>query len=158
MSSLSLTEHQAVAHAAATEILTARVGQEEYGLDILAVQEIRRYEPATRIANAPAHLLGVIDLRGVVVPIVDLRLHLGAPADVQPSTVTVIVNVGPRTVGLVVDAVSEVVNLAVDQIRPPPAVVTSERTAFIVGLANLGTAADRRLLLITCIPTLLSDL
>ncbi|MEK8034806.1 chemotaxis protein CheW [Ideonella sp. DXS29W] len=155
MSSLSAVEHRAVAHAAATEVLTARVGHEEYGLDILAVQEIRRYEPATRVANSPEHLLGVVDLRGVVVPIVDLRLHLGVPAAVGPGTVTVIVNVGPRTVGLVVDAVSEVVNLAAEQIRPPPAIVSSDRTAFIVGLVSLGSATERRMLLLVHLETLL---
>src|SRR5574343_807420 len=136
MTALTVIEHQALEAAAPREVLTSRLGAEEYGIDILAVQDIRRFETATRIANAPAHVLGVMNLRGVIVPILDLRRLLGLPAENGTNTVTVVVNVGTRTVGLVVDAVSDVVALAPEQIQPKPALGPQVGSDFIVGLAQ----------------------
>jgi len=157
MTSLSVIEHRAVA-TAALEVLTSRIGAEDYGIDILSVREIRRYEPPTRIANAAAHLLGVMNLRGVIVPIVDLRRRLGLPAEHGHDTVTVVVDVAGRTVGLVVDAVSDVVALQPEHIRPRPALNGRTDADFIVGLASLDGASGNRLLLLTDLPALLRDL
>lgn len=161
MTALSLIEHQAVQAVQSVvpgEVLTCRLGAEEYGMDILAVQEIRRFEAPTRIANAAAHMRGVMNLRGVIVPIVDLRHLLQMPADIGASTVTVVVRVNGRTVGLVVDAVSDVVALAPDQIQPPPAFSAAVHADFIVGLAQLSSAEGQRLLLLLDLGALLRDL
>src|SRR5262245_53933128 len=104
------------------EFLTFRLGAEEYGIDILRVQEIRSYEAPTRIANAPAFIKGVVNLRGVIVPIVDLRLKLGCEsAEYNHFTVVIVLNVRGRVVGAVVDSVSDVLELNGEQIRPAPA-------------------------------------
>lgn len=158
MTALSVIENQALQTATPREVLTARLGAEEYGLDILAVQEIRRYEPATRIANAPAHVLGVMNLRGVIVPILDMRHMLGLPAENGVNTVSVVVNVGSRTVGLVVDAVSDVVALPTDQIQPRPALGSAVDAGFIVGLVQLSTGDTHRLLQLVDLTALLRDL
>ena len=127
------------------EYLTFRLGAEEYGIDILRVQEIRSYEPPTRIANAPAFLKGVVNLRGVIVPIVDLRLKLGCDsAEYNHFTVVIVLNVRGRVVGAVVDSVSDVLELAGDAIRPAPAMSSTLDTGFITGI---GSVADRMLIL-----------
>ena len=141
------TAHQ-TAHQIAPngEYLTFRLGAEEYGIDILRVQEIRSYEPPTRIANAPAFIKGVVNLRGVIVPIVDLRLKLGCDrADYNHFTVVIVLNVRGRVVGAVVDAVSDVLALAGAAIRPAPALSARFDTGFITGI---GSVADRMLILI----------
>jgi purine-binding chemotaxis protein CheW len=157
MTAISIIENNAIASAAPPEVLAARLGAEEYGIDILAVQEIRRYEAPTRIANAARHLLGVMNLRGVIVPIVDLRHRLGLPAGYDVNTVTVVVNVAGRTVGLVVDSVSDVVALQPEQVRPRPGLGGQADIDFIVGIATLEGAEGPRLLLLLDIPALLRD-
>src|SRR3954447_24297314 len=119
-----VARHEA-ARAAATqsggEFLTFRLGAEEYGIDILKVQEIRSYEAPTRIANAPAFIKGVVNLRGVIVPIVDLRLKLGCDSNAYNSfTVVIVLNVKGRVVGAVVDSVSDVLELPGDAVKPVP--------------------------------------
>ena len=100
------------------EYLTFRLGEEEYGIDILKVQEIRGYEQPTRIANAPSFIKGVVNLRGVIVPIVDMRLKFGlGSAEYNDFTVVIILNLGARVVGMVVDSVSDVMALSPEQIR-----------------------------------------
>ncbi|MDN3919753.1 chemotaxis protein CheW [Roseateles violae] len=128
------------------EYLTFRLGAEEYGIDILKVQEIRSYEPPTRIANAPEFIKGVVNLRGVIVPIVDLRLKLGCPtAEYNSFTVVIVLNVRNRVVGAVVDSVSDVLELARDAIRPAPELsAASVDTSFITGI---GAVNDRMLIL-----------
>jgi purine-binding chemotaxis protein CheW len=127
------------------EYLTFRLGAEEYGIDILRVQEIRSYEPPTRIANAPAFLKGVVNLRGVIVPIVDLRLKLGCDsAEYNHFTVVIVLNVHGRVVGAVVDSVSDVLELAGETIRPAPVMNSTIDTGFITGI---GSVADRMLIL-----------
>lgn len=167
MTAITTIEHGAVsavsninaAQAAATrEVLTARLAGEEYGLDILAVQEIRRYEPPTRIANAPHQLLGIMNLRGVIVPIVDLRVRLGLPAENGMNTVTVVVNVGGRTVGLVVDSVSDVVALNTARIQPRPQLGHHVDADLVVGLYQLDTPEGQRLLMLADLGVLLRDL
>ena len=125
--------------ASAGEYLTFRLGEEEYGIDILRVQEIRSYESPTRIANTPEFLRGVVNLRGVIVPIVDLRLKLSCgSADFNPFTVVIVLNVRGRVIGAVVDAVSDVCELGGDQIKPAPLMNSHVDMSYITGIANVG--------------------
>lgn len=127
------------------EFLTFRLGSEEYGIDILRVQEIRSYEPPTRIANAPSFIKGVVNLRGVIVPIVDLRLKLGCDsANYDEFTVVIVLNVKGRVVGAVVDSVSDVLQLSKDAVKAAPELASSMDTGFITGIGNVG---DRMLIL-----------
>ncbi len=125
---------------ASAEYLTFRLGGEEYGIDILRVQEIRSYENPTRIASAPAHILGVVNLRGVIVPVVDLRIKLGcSKVEYNGLTVVIVLNVKGRVVGTVVDSVSDVLELPREQVRPAPEMASSTvDTAFITGIASVG--------------------
>jgi purine-binding chemotaxis protein CheW len=121
------------------EFLTFRLGAEEYGIDILRVQEIRSYEPPTRIANAPAFIKGVVNLRGVIVPIVDLRVKLGCDTvEYNEFTVVIVLNVAGRVVGAVVDSVSDVLELSQDCVKPAPELASSVDTSFITGIGNVG--------------------
>ncbi|HEX4909993.1 MAG TPA: chemotaxis protein CheW [Permianibacter sp.] len=130
----------------AMEILTFTLGNEEYGIDILKVQEIRGYETTTHIANAPPFIKGVINLRGTIVPIVDLRIRFNVgEATYDEFTVVIILNVGNRVVGMVVDGVSDVLALAEDNIKPPPQLSSTINIAFIRGL---GTLEKRMIILI----------
>jgi purine-binding chemotaxis protein CheW len=127
------------------EFLTFRLGAEEYGIDILKVQEIRSYEQPTRIANAPSFIKGVVNLRGVIVPIVDLRLKLSCEtAEYNSFTVVIVLNVRGRVVGAVVDSVSDVLELGKDTIKPSPELSSSIDSQFITGI---GSVADRMLIL-----------
>jgi purine-binding chemotaxis protein CheW len=127
------------------EFLTFRLGAEEYGIDILKVQEIRSYEQPTRIANAPAFIKGVVNLRGVIVPIVDLRIKLGCDtAEYNSFTVVIVLNVKGRVVGAVVDSVSDVLALDAQTIKPAPEMSSAVDTSFITGIGSVG---DRMLIL-----------
>ncbi len=128
------------------EYLTFRLGAEEYGIDILKVQEIRGYENPTRIANAPSFIKGVINLRGVIVPIVDLRIKFGlGDAEYNEFTVVIILNVHDRVVGMVVDSVSDVLELAPSDVREAPDLSAVVDASYIIGL---GTVAERMLILV----------
>ena len=131
---------------AGNEYLAFKLGQEEYGIDILKVQEIRGYESVTRIANAPDFIKGVINLRGIIVPIVDMRIkfNLGEPRYDQ-FTVVIILSIAGRVVGMVVDSVSDVTTLQPEQIRPAPEMGTALNTDYLVGL---GTLEERMLILL----------
>jgi purine-binding chemotaxis protein CheW len=132
---------------ALNEFLTFRLGKEEYGIEILKVQEIRGYEQPTAIANAPDFIKGVVNLRGIIVPIVDLRIkfNLGEAA-YDDFTVVIILNVAGRVVGIVVDGVSDVIRLSDEQIRAAPDfAAASFDTRYITGL---GTIEERMLILI----------
>jgi purine-binding chemotaxis protein CheW len=127
------------------EFLTFRLGGEEYGIEILKVQEIRSYEPPTRIANSASFFKGVVNLRGVIVPIVDLRLKFGCEsADYNDFTVVIVLNIRGRVVGAVVDSVSDVLELPVEAVRPAPEIDAAVDTSHITGIANV---ADRMLIL-----------
>ncbi len=127
------------------EYLTFRLGAEEYGIDILKVQEIRGYEQPTRIASAPAFIKGVVNLRGVIVPIVDLRLRFGLGAvEYNSFTVVIILNVGGRVIGIVVDSVSDVLELPPDAVHDAPEMPAVVDSNCIVGL---GTVGERMLIL-----------
>lgn len=128
------------------EFLAFTLGQEEYGIDILLVQEIRGYEPVTRIANAPDFIKGVVNLRGTIIPVVDMRIkfNLGTPTYDQ-FTVVIILNIAGRVIGMVVDSVSDVTTLTPDQMRPAPEVGTVFDTDYLIGL---GSIAERMLILV----------
>jgi purine-binding chemotaxis protein CheW len=136
------------------EYLSFRLGAEEYAIDILQVQEIRAHEPVTRIANAPTFIKGVINLRGDIVPIVDLRVKFGlANTGVDAFTVVIILNIGGRVTGVVVDAVSDVVGLLPEQVRPAPNLGAAIEAGFIKGLAPV----DGRMLIVVDIARLLTS-
>jgi purine-binding chemotaxis protein CheW len=138
----------------AGEYLTFTLGSEEYAIDILKVQEIRGYEPPTLIANAPAFIKGVINLRGIIVPVVDLRIKFNlGKVEYTPFTVVIILNVAGRVVGAVVDAVSDVISLTPAQIKPAPDFSGSFDTKYILGLA----AQDARMMIVTDIERLMTS-
>ena len=128
------------------EFLAFKLGAEEYGIDILRVQEIRGYEAVTRIANAPEFIKGVINLRGIIIPVVDMRIKfkLGEPVYDQ-FTVVIILNIGGRVVGMVVDSVSDVTTLTPEQIKAAPDMGTAFSSEYMLGL---GTIDERMLILI----------
>jgi purine-binding chemotaxis protein CheW len=126
--------------------LSFRLGEEEYAIDILKVQEIRGYDSVTRIAGAPEFIKGVTNLRGVIVPIVDLRLKFGLGQAVYDAfTVVIILNLGSRVVGVVVDAVCDVLTLGPESLRPAPEIVSVMKTEHLRGL---GVLEDRMLILL----------
>jgi purine-binding chemotaxis protein CheW len=128
------------------EYLTFTLGNEEYGIDILRVQEIRGYDAVTRIANAPPFIKGVINLRGLIVPIVDMRIKLGVgQPEYHAFTVVIILNIGPRVIGIVVDGVSDVLMLEPEQVKPAPEFGGSFGTRYLLGL---GTVGERMLVLV----------
>jgi purine-binding chemotaxis protein CheW len=120
------------------EFLSFRLGAEEYGIDILKVQEIRNYAAVTTIANAPPFIKGVINLRGAIVPIVDLRLKFNVgEVRYDAFTVVIVLNVAGRVIGAVVDSVSDVLILNAGEIRPVPEFAAAVNTRFISGLATV---------------------
>jgi purine-binding chemotaxis protein CheW len=132
------------------QMLTFRLGEEAYGVDILRVQEIRGWSPVTRIPHSRPHVLGVLNLRGSIVPIIDLRVRFSlVKADFTPLTVIIVLSIetetGRRECGLVVDSVSDVVDLAPDAMRPVPHLSCSVDAEFIQGLA---TVDDRMMILL----------
>ncbi|MEZ5645643.1 MAG: chemotaxis protein CheW [Burkholderiaceae bacterium] len=140
------------------EFLSFRLGAEEYGIDILRVQEIRSYEPPTRIANAPAFIKGVVNLRGVIVPVVDLRLKLGCESAAYNSfTVVIVLNVRGRVIGAVVDSVSDVLALGAESIKPAPNLHSGIGAQYILGIGCLKTEKEERMLILSDIDALVSS-
>jgi purine-binding chemotaxis protein CheW len=140
--------------AKALEFLAFTLGQEEYGVDIQKVQELRGYDTVTRIANAPEHIKGVVNLRGIIVPIVDMRIkfNLGTPSYDQ-FTVVIILNIASRVMGMVVDSVSDVITLIPEQVRPAPEMGALLDTEYLIGLGTL----DERMLILVDIDKLMSS-
>jgi purine-binding chemotaxis protein CheW len=137
------------------EVLAFRLGAEEFGIDIHAVRELRGYSAVTRLANAPDYLKGVVNLRGLIVPIVDLRIKLGlGEASYTDFTVVIVLAIGCQQVGVVVDSVSDVVNLAATQIKPAPPSGPNFRHDYLTGIATV----DERLLQLTDLSVLLADI
>jgi purine-binding chemotaxis protein CheW len=140
------------------EVLSFRLGSEEYGIDILRVQEIRSFEPCTRIAGAPSFIKGVVNLRGVIVPIVDLRLKFGlAEAALDGNTVTIVLNVSQRVVGVVVDSVSDVLQLKAEQIQPAPEFNSTVAASHITGIATVMQGELQRMLVLIDIEQLMAS-
>ena len=136
----------AVATTSLREFLAFKLGAEEYGIDILRVQEIRSYEAPTRIANSPAFIKGVVNLRGVIVPIVDMRVQFNLETvNYDSFTVVIVLNIASHVVGMVVDAVSDVITLTPEQLRPVPdfnSAIASDH------LLAIGAVGDRMLILV----------
>jgi purine-binding chemotaxis protein CheW len=146
--------HAAQTFAHSGQYLTLRLGAEEYAIDILSVQEIRSYEEPTRMVNAPNFIKGVVNLRGVIVPIVDLRLKLNIEkVEYNDFTVVIILNVRGTVIGAVVDSVSDVVTLSSQAIKPAPQFETTIEGRFITGLANVG----ERMLIVMNMDSLMSN-
>ncbi|MDW5442258.1 chemotaxis protein CheW [Polaromonas sp. SM01] len=139
----------------ALEFLAFKLGQEEYGIDIQKVQELRGYDAVTRIANAPEHIKGVVNLRGIIVPIIDMRIKfkLGTPT-YDPFTVVIILNIASRVMGMVVDSVSDVITLTPEQVKPAPEMGTVLDTDYLIGL---GTLDERMLILVDLNRLMTSD-
>ncbi len=135
------------------QLVTFRLGNEEFSLDILRVQEIIRHMDLTRVPRTPEFVEGVINLRGRVIPVLDLRKRFGLPADERTNdTRIIVVDVDDRTVGLKVDAVSEVLRLPSDTVEPPPAIVTGTESEYIKGVGKL----DGRLLILLDVAKILN--
>ena len=136
------------------EFLAFTLGQEEYGIDIQKVQELRGYDAVTRIANAPEHIKGVVNLRGIIVPIIDMRIkfNLGTPTYDQ-FTVVIILNMASRVMGMVVDSVSDVITLSPEQVKPAPEMGSVLDTDYLIGLGTL----DERMLILIDIDRLMSS-
>ncbi|MFO1321769.1 MAG: chemotaxis protein CheW [Burkholderiales bacterium] len=146
------TASESNAAGGAQEFLTFKLGAEEYGIEILKVQEIRGYDSVTTIANAPEFIKGVINLRGVIVPIVDLRLKFGVgQAEYDQFTVVIVLNVRDRVVGAVVDSVSDVLTLQSEQIKPAPEFASSFDTRHLLGFGSV----DERMLILMDIERLM---
>jgi purine-binding chemotaxis protein CheW len=128
------------------EFLAFKLGDEEYGMDILRVQEIRSYEPPTRIANAPAFVKGVINLRGVIVPILDMRIKFNlAQVNYDTFTVVIVLNIGQQVVGMVVDGVSDVITFTPAQLCPVPEFSSTIGNDHLLAI---GSIKDRLLILL----------
>ena len=158
-----MTEIAGIAHkqqqsqhivAARLEVVTFKLGEEEYGIDIQKVQELRGYDAVTRIANAPDYIKGVVNLRGIIVPIIDMRIKfkLGDPTYDQ-FTVVIVLNIGGRVVGMVVDSVSDVITLSAEQIKPAPEMGSVLDADYLIGLGTL----DERMLILVDIDRLMSS-
>ncbi|HSV74516.1 MAG TPA: chemotaxis protein CheW [Chthonomonadales bacterium] len=124
------------------QYLAFQLGDETYGVPLLDVQEIRKYSATTRVPNAPPYVLGVINLRGSIIAMLDLRLRLGLPPiDGDDQTIVVVVNVGGRTFGLRADSVSDVISIAADTIQDPPRLTNGDEHRFIHGLSQVNDRA-----------------
>jgi purine-binding chemotaxis protein CheW len=128
------------------EFLAFKLGSEEYGIDILRVQEIRSYEPPTRMANAPEFIKGVINLRGVIVPIIDMRIKFNLEkVEYDAFTVVIVLNIGKQVIGMVVDGVSDVITLTPEQLHPVPDFSSAIDSNHVMAI---GSVQDRMLILL----------
>lgn len=137
---------------AASQYITFTLGSGEYGIEILSVQEFKGYTTVTLVPNMPGYLRGVMNLRGIIIPVFDLRMRFGLPAEIQPSTVIVVVVVDHRTVGLVVDSVSDVIELRSSDIQQITEVGESMQNNFLRGMARAG----ERLIILVDLPRIVT--
>jgi purine-binding chemotaxis protein CheW len=136
------------------EFLAFKLGKEEYGIDILRVQEIRSFERPTRMANAPAYILGVVNLRGVIVPIIDMRIKFNLQeVNYDTFTVVIVLNIGAQVVGMVVDGVSDVISLTPGQLRPVPEFTSAIGSDHLLAIGSI----DDRMLILLDIGKLMSS-
>ncbi len=155
---MGVMERLDAASVQANEYLTFRLDTEEYGIDILKVQEIRGYDTVTKIAGAPSFIKGVINLRGVIVPIIDLRIKFSlGEARYDEFTVVIILNLAGRIVGAVVDSVSDVLELAPAQIKAVPEFQSMMDADYITGLGSVGDGDEARMLILVDIDRLMSS-
>jgi len=142
----------------ASEYLSFQLGSVEYGIDILKVQEIRGFETSTRLFNAPPYVLGVLNMRGIIVPILDMRIKFGmAEVAYNSQTVTIVLNVAQRVVGMVVDAVQDVVAIQATDIKPAPDFNEAINTQHIIGIATVDHAEQQRMLVLLDIEKMMSS-
>lgn len=135
------TEHE--------KYLVFQIGNESYGVPLLQVQEIRTYTPATRVPGAPPYVLGVINLRGNIIAVLDARQRFGLPpADEDTATVIVVAQVEGKTFGLRVDSVSDVMDVPLQEVQPPPPIGSEEAQRFLSGLVHL----NERVLILLNLP------
>ena len=136
------------------EFLAFKLGDEEYGMDILRVQEIRSFEQPTHMANAPAYILGVVNLRGVIVPIIDMRIKFNlAQVNYDTFTVVIVLNIGKQVVGMVVDGVSDVITLTPEQMRPVPEFSSAIGSDHLLAIGSL----ENRMLILLDIEKLMTS-
>lgn len=155
MNETGRSAHQRTIDPPGHEYLAFTIGAEEYGIDILTVQEIRGCDPVTRIAGAPPFVRGVTNLRGDIVPVVDMRMKLGlGSVQYDAFTVVIVLNIEDRVVGMVVDRVSDVLTLRDQDIRPAPDLVATVDTRHVLGL---GTIDGRMLILLDIAAWMASD-
>jgi len=134
------------AASARREFLAFRLGNQDYAIDILKVQEIRVFDSVTKLPGAPDYIKGVINLRGIITPVLDLRVKFAFErAEYGPFTVLIVLRVRERLVAAVVDAVADVVALSADQIQPAPEFASAVNIEYVMGLAN---RSDRMLILL----------
>lgn len=154
LNQMTQDSHNAGNSKATDEFLTFTLGEEEYGIDILKVQEIRGYDSVTTIANSPKFIKGVINLRGIIVPIVDMRIKFNlGKVEYSELTVVIILNINKRVVGMVVDGVSDVITLTDAQIKPAPAFGAVFDTQYLTGLGTI----DQRMLILVDIEKLMTS-
>jgi purine-binding chemotaxis protein CheW len=151
------TTHQPARMASPGEYLSFCLGAESYGLALSCIQEIRSYQAPTHIANAPEEVCGVLNLRGTIVPVVDLRLRFQVATSVNSMTAIVVVNVREQAVGLVVDSVADVTPLTSDEIKPAPALGGRACTDHIIGIACVRRDDVERMLILLDIEQLVLD-
>lgn len=148
------TPKSALQELAIREFLAFKLGDEEYGIDILRVQEIRSFERPTRMANAPAYILGVVNLRGVIVPIVDMRIKFNlSEVNYDTFTVVIVLNIGKQVVCMVVDGVSDVITLTPEQLRLVPDFSSSIGSEHLLAIGSVG----QRMLILLDIEKLMSS-
>jgi purine-binding chemotaxis protein CheW len=141
----SITRTGELADGTGSEFLAFTLGSEEYGIDILKVQEIRGYEKVTALPQSPAYLKGIVNLRGIIVPVIDLRVKFGLPDPRYDAfTVVIILRIAQRVIGIVVDGVSDVVQLTAAEIRAAPSLGSLVDSSYLAGLA---TQNERMILL-----------
>lgn len=151
----AIEKFEEIQAAGTREFLTFRLGKEEYGCDILKVQEIRGYENPTRIANAPEFIKGVVNLRGTIVPIIDMRIKFNVgEIKYDTFTVVIILNIANRVVGMVVDSVSDVLQMDPQQIRPAPEFSGALDVSYVMGLGSIN---ERMLILVDIEKLMTSD-
>jgi purine-binding chemotaxis protein CheW len=133
-----MTDHATATGADRRELISFRVGDQEYCVDIMAVREIRGWSPATTLPQSPSYMRGVINLRGAVLPIMDLAARLGMPV-IEPTvrSVFIVVKAGDRTVGLLVDAVSDILSINDDMVQPTPDVACDAVRSFVRGIISI---------------------
>jgi purine-binding chemotaxis protein CheW len=137
-----------------SQYLTFVLGQHEYGMEILKVQEIKAYAPVTPVPDMPVYMKGVANLRGSIIPVIDLRIRFSVPVvEYTPFTVMIVIQVGTKVMGVVVDGVSDVLRIAEADIQPAPDVSLRVDTGFIYGIVQ----AEDKLVVLLDIEKVLSE-
>ena len=138
----------------ARQLITFRLGEQSFGLDIMAIREIRAWSPATRLPHVPPYVAGVVNLRGTVLPVIDLAARLGwEPANPTDRHVIIVAQVGTQLRGLIVDAVSDIVTAQEEEMQPPPATGSDEVVPYLEGLLAL----EDRMVMVLDLPGLTAD-